>query len=142
LSIKIFYDGISFRLRGFKMARKIIEKVISEEGKNSGDLNFIITDDISILELNRQFLKHNYFTDVIAFSYNKGDLIEGEIYISIETVKRNSINYNVSLTSELKRVMIHGVLHLCGYEDSTLQQQNSMKKMEDYYLSLLEKDKI
>jgi probable rRNA maturation factor len=132
--INIFYDNVKYRLRGSRRALRNIEKVIRNEKKISGDLNFILCGDNEILELNRKYLKHNFFTDVIAFGYENGNVIRGEIYISIDTVKKNSINYKVSLKDEVLRVMIHGVLHLCGYEDKTDSERFLMKKLEDKWL--------
>jgi probable rRNA maturation factor len=138
LSIRILYDDIDFRLRGWRTVKKIIEKVISEEGKVSGDLNFIITDDKSLKEINVEFLKHNYFTDVISFDNGTGTVLAGEIYISLETVIENANNYNVSLNQEFIRVMIHGVLHLCGYNDKTAVEKSKMRAREDYWLELFD----
>jgi len=139
LSIKVFYDSCSYRLRGKGALLEIIEKVIRKEGRVSGDLNFIFTDDDTLKKINVQFLKHDYYTDVITFNYNKKKRINGEIYISIDTVKINSVNYNVSLRSEVLRVMIHGVLHLLGYNDTSEEQKREMRAMEDMWL---EKSKI
>jgi probable rRNA maturation factor len=136
LSIKIFYDEMDFRLKGWSQVKKIIEKVISEEGKNSGDLYFILTDDKTVRKINVEFLNHNYYTDVISFNNSWDDEISGEIYMSIDTIKRNAVNYNVSLKEELVRVLIHGVLHLCGYEDKNDIEKSEMTKREDHWLDV------
>jgi probable rRNA maturation factor len=135
LKINIFYDDVDFRLRSSKDVLKLVDKVIVKEKKISGDLNFVITNDRNLKEINAEFLNHDYFTDVIAFGYNKKNIVNGEIYISIETVKRNSYNYKVSLRNEIIRVMIHGTLHLCGYEDNNEKSRLLMREKEDYWLN-------
>jgi rRNA maturation RNase YbeY len=137
LNIKLFYDETDFRLKGWRKIKKLVEKVISEEGKISGDLNFILTNDSTLLEMNMRFLDHNYFTDVISFSYNEGNMINGEVYISLETVKMNAKNYKVSYISEIIRVIVHGTLHLCGYEDGTKEEKNEMRRLEDLWMERL-----
>jgi probable rRNA maturation factor len=138
LSIRVYYDDIDFRLRGWKKIRKLAEKVIWNEKKIPGDLNFILTNDSKLKKMNLQFLKHNYYTDVISFNYGDGKIIEGEVYISIDTVKRNASNYKVSYYSELVRVIIHGILHLCGYDDKNSESRNVMRKIEDLWLRAFE----
>jgi len=134
LNIRIFYDEIKYRIRGVKNVKNLIEKVIMGENKIPGDLNFIFTNDKKLRELNMKFLKHDYFTDVIAFSYSDNNIINGEIYISIDTVRINGINYKVSLNKEIIRVMIHGTLHLCGMDDKTKSERILMRKREDRWL--------
>jgi probable rRNA maturation factor len=136
LSVRILYDETNFRLRGWRKIRTLIEKVIEKEHKISGDLNFIITNDKNLKSINIEFLEHDYYTDVISFDYNYGNVINGEVYISIETVKSNSLNYNVSLKEELLRVIIHGLLHLLGYDDKTEEEKRVMREKEDQWLEI------
>ncbi len=138
MKVKIFYDGIDFRLKGWKKIRDLIVRVISEEGNFSGDLNFILADDNAILNINRQFLNHNWFTDVISFNYGEEEKF-GEVYISVDTVRTNALNYNVSYKREILRVMIHGTLHICGYEDDTERKKLKMHEREDYWLNIFDK---
>ena len=134
MSIRIYYDETNFRFRGWKKTVKLIQEVIVKEEKISGDLNFIITNDKNLREINVEFLEHDYNTDVISFNYNNGNSINGEVYVSLDRVKENSLNYNVSLKNELFRVIIHGVLHLLGYNDSSEEERSEMRKLEDYWM--------
>ncbi len=138
MSLRIFYDETDFRLKGWRKAVKILNKVIEKEGKISGDLNFIITNDERLREINIQFLEHDYYTDVITFNYNNGDIINGEVYVSLERVIENASNYKVSFDSEILRVLIHGVLHLVGYNDLVSDEKARMKEMEDHWLGKAE----
>lgn len=135
MNLKIYYDNIKFRIRDSRKILRLIEKVIRKEKKKPGDLSFIITTDKVLIGINREFLKHDYFTDVIAFSESNDNIINGEIYISIETVKNNATNYKVSLKQEVIRVMIHGTLHLCGYSDNTVKEKKRMREVEDYWIN-------
>ncbi|MCX6332882.1 MAG: rRNA maturation RNase YbeY [Bacteroidia bacterium] len=139
MKIRIFYDGVRYRLRNSQKNLKFMEKVIRKEKRIPGDLSFVITSDDKLVLINREFLDHDYFTDVIAFNNNERNIINGEIYISIEAVKRNAINYKVSLKQELQRVMIHGTLHLCGYNDKTKKQKSEMRIVEDKWLEEVRK---
>ncbi len=102
-----------------------------------GNLSVIITDDVTVRNINIEFLEHDYYTDVITFNYNSEELISGEIYISIDTVRENASNYRISLNDEMSRVIIHGVLHLTGFDDKTETDKARMRKAEDYWLGEL-----
>lgn len=134
MKIRIFYDNVNFRLKKSKKIRELIEKVIMNEKKYSDGLLFIFTNDEKIREINKEFIKHNRYTDVIAFDDSKGKNIIGEIYISIDTVKRNAYNYKISLIIEVLRIMIHGTLHLCGYEDKSERLKKKMTEIEDKWI--------
>jgi rRNA maturation RNase YbeY len=134
LKKRIFYDGVKYRLKTSKKILKLIEKVIREYKEPNGSLSFIFMSDEGLIKINSEFLKHNYFTDVIAFDYGSQDFLDSEIYISIETVKRNAINYKVSLKNEVLRVMIHGTLHICGFTDANEEERNIMRELENFWL--------
>ena len=134
MKILIFYDGISFRLRNKKNTIRLINEVIRNNGLIPGDLNFIFTSDNNLLEINREFLKHNYYTDVIAFGGTDKGVVSGEIYISIDHVRNNAYNYKVSLEREVIRVVVHGVLHLCGFIDDFEDEKEEMHRLEEIWL--------
>jgi probable rRNA maturation factor len=140
LSLKIFYDEIDYRLKGWRNITKVFNEVIRENRFIPGDLSFILITDTNIRKINQEFLKHDYFTDVITFGYNEGNILNGEIYISLETVESNSINYEVSLRNELLRVMSHGIIHLIGYDDNTEEERREMRRIENLWLKRLGED--
>ena len=137
MSIKIFYDEVNFRLKGSGKFKKFLEKVILEENRIPGDLNFIFTNDVFMVEINTKFLNHDYNTDVIAFDYSAGNKLSGEVYISIDSVKSNAVIYNVRADEEVLRVMIHGTLHLCGYRDDNEKQWEEMREIQERRLDEL-----
>ena len=134
MSLRVFYDDVKFRLKGRNRIARMIEKVIGSIGKVPGDLCFIFTTDENLLKINLEFLGHDYYTDVITFDYSENNLINGEVYISIETVKENAKRYKASFRNEIERVMIHGTLHLIGYDDDTEEKRNRMRALEDEWL--------
>lgn len=136
MKIRFFYDDVKYRLKKVKYIKDYIAKVIREERKSPGDLSFIFTDDGKIRELNREFLEQDGFTDVIAFDYGDGKIVEGEVYISVDTVKINAYNYKVSFRTELIRVILHGTLHLCGYRDKDAEDAEIMRKRENELLKM------
>ncbi|HOK25234.1 MAG TPA: rRNA maturation RNase YbeY [Bacteroidales bacterium] len=111
-----------------------MEEVIRNYNYIPGDLNYIITNNREIKELNKKFLKHNYATDVISFKYDEGNVINGEVYISIEKVKANARKYRVSVKNELERVLIHGTLHLCGFLDYNEKEREKMRSEENLWI--------
>jgi len=138
LSIKIYYDNIKYRIHKTAEIKRFLEKVITDENKKPGDLVFILTGDKSLLKINRQFLNHDYFTDVISFDYSEEVTVNGEIYISIDTIRRNAGRYKTEIEKELLRVMIHGVLHLCGYRDDSSKERRKMFRRQEMRLKEFE----
>lgn len=114
-----------------------ISNTIINEGFNEGEINYIFCDDAYLLELNIQYLDHDTLTDIISFDYTLGKQINGDIYISVERVRDNAIDFDVSFDNELSRVMIHGILHYCGYKDKTEDDEVEMRSKENYYIARL-----
>jgi rRNA maturation RNase YbeY len=114
--------------------KKLINAIIRSESKTAGEISIIITSDDYLRTVNKEFLNHDYFTDVISFNYSSNDKISGEIYISEDTVKRNSVEYNVDFDNEMLRVMIHGILHLVGYDDTTNEEKQKMRQLEEEWM--------
>jgi len=140
LRIKIFYDGIKYRIRGSRNLQIMLEKVIREENRVPGDLNYIITTDEKVVRINREFLGREYFTDVVSFNYSIDNQTSGEIYVSLDTVRRNSTKFHVTLEAELLRVMIHGLLHLVGYDDENKNDRKKMREREDHYMKKIKEE--
>ena len=120
------------------LVKSAVNEVFSGEAMTISSISVLFISDDEIIEVNKKYLDHNFTTDVITFPLSENsDPIEGEIYISIDTTRRNSVEFGVSHKSELLRVAIHGALHLSGYDDSTSILKLKMKEKEDYYLDLV-----
>lgn len=116
--------------------KSFIKDIFKNEKKKARSLNYIFCSDQYLLEINKTYLGHNYFTDIITFDLTEpgSKTIEGEIYISIDTVKDNAKRFKTTISKELYRVIFHGVLHLCGYDDKTITDKSQMTEKENYYL--------
>ena len=112
-----------------------IQKVVRNEGKQLGELSYVFCDDNFLHTINVEFLNHDTLTDVISFDYTQGDVVGGEIYISTERVADNAKDLNIAFTDELDRVIVHGLLHFCGYSDKSDLDKEKMRELEDFYLA-------
>jgi len=116
-------------------------KILADHNKTGGEINIIITNDYELNKINKKYLRRNNYTDIITFDYSTESEINGELFISIERIQENAINYRVSEKNELLRVIIHGLLHLIGYDDNEKKRIRKMKSMENYYLGTYFKNK-
>ncbi len=136
--ISFFYEDVDRKLEKPLKTKQWLKKSIVTEGYKIGRINFIFCSDAYLLEVNRQHLDHDYYTDIITFDNSDEEgLIEGDLFISIERVIENAENQGVAYINELKRVMIHGILHLLGYNDKSREEIEEMRKKEDFHLSLI-----
>jgi len=113
-----------------------ISAVILSEGKKEGEINYIFCDDDYLHNINVEYLQHDTLTDIISFDYSVGNELNGDIFISIERVRENAVDFNVSFEEELRRVLIHGVLHYCGYKDKSEEEDRLMRNKEDEKIKL------
>lgn len=126
-----------FKLEDESVISSWISKAISSESYKLEEINYVFCDDDYLHKLNVEFLSHDTLTDVISFDYSMGKLIQGDVFISVERVTDNAKDFKVSFEEELKRVIIHGVLHYCGYKDKTDADAKLMREKENHYLSQL-----
>ena len=131
-----FYSETDFKIEDTKALSHWISEIILHENHELGDLTYVFCDDAYLHKLNVQFLNHDTLTDIISFDNSLGKQIHGEIYISVERVRENAGTYQVAFLEELHRVIIHGVLHFCGYKDKTKKQQETMSCKENEALDL------
>ncbi|WP_179349423.1 rRNA maturation RNase YbeY [Winogradskyella pacifica] len=124
-----------FKLQNTEQLSEWISNTISEEDCKEGEINYIFCNDDYLHKLNVDFLDHDTLTDVISFDYSVGKELHGDIYISVERVEENASDFNVAFQDEIARVIIHGVLHYCGYKDKTEADEKEMRSKEDYYLA-------
>jgi len=130
----LFSSQTNFKVKQKLVLKKWIKFVCADFNKTVTDLNFIFMDDDQLLDINVKYLNHYYFTDVITFDYCADTFISGDIFISIDRVKDNSSKYSDSFRSEFLRVVVHGVLHLIGYDDKTDEQRKLMRQLENKYI--------
>ncbi len=126
-----FNYELDFILENESVYTDWISKVIISENKSEGEINYIFCDDEYLIGLNRQYLDHDTLTDIISFDYSEGNILHGDIFISVERVCENASDFNVSFDEELKRVMAHGVLHYCGYKDKSEEDGKLMRQKEE-----------
>ena len=132
-----FNYELDFRLSNEQVMSNWISSVISSESFAEGDINYIFCSDDYLHQLNIKFLNHDTLTDIISFDYKVGKELHGDVFISIDRVKDNAEKFDVHFQNELSRVMIHGILHFCGYDDKTDEDKRNMRQKENYYLKLL-----
>ena len=135
----ITYQTIDIRMPAIarREVTRWVRAVAATYGKTVGDVAYIFCDDEKILEVNRQYLQHDYYTDIITFDYTEGDTISGDLFISLDTVRTNAEQFDKPYEEELHRVIIHGILHLCGINDKGPGEREIMEAAEDKALALL-----
>ena len=135
-AVFLYKEGVNLRLPNVRMLEKWIRHVVKVEGRQLDTLTFIYCSDDYLRNINLKYLKINNITDVIAFGYDESTLISGDVFISVDRVRENASYYGASFHHELKRVMVHGLLHLLGYRDKEKADKVQMTEREDLYLSL------
>ena len=131
-----FQNTSKFKVKDLRKKKLWLNSISNNEGKKIESLSFLFVDDEEMLKYNKKYLQHESYTDIITFDYCEKNRVNGDLFISIDRVKDNAKSFNSSIENELHRVMIHGILHLCGYKDKTPEDQNVMSAKEDFYLNL------
>lgn len=126
-----------YNLKSRTLIKKWLKQIIENKGYKLGTLSYILCDDDYLLEINKQYLQHEFYTDIITFDYVENGVINGDIFISVDRVKENAASFGVSEREELMRVFAHGVLHLSGLKDATSEEASQMRKAENESLELL-----
>lgn len=132
----IDFDFIDIEIPGFNSEFFILSlnDLIINEKKQLGEISIVFCNDVYLLEVNKQYLNHDYYTDIITFDYSESDIISGDLFISYDRVLDNALSFEVESSNELSRVIFHGVLHLCGYKDKSDIDKKEMRFREDFYL--------
>ena len=133
--VSYFTEDISFPFKDKRLTSRWLKFVAQSESKRLGDIAVIFCSDNYILDVNIKYLQHDYFTDIITFDYCEGDKLSGDLFISIDSVRENASFYGVEFADELSRVIVHGLLHLVGYDDHSEEDIAVMRAKENYYLS-------
>lgn len=135
--IIFFNEDINFKFQGKNVIKAWLKKVADKEGFKVKNLNYIFCSDEYLHKINVEYLEHDTYTDIITFDNSEeDDVIEGDIFVSIERVKENSQTLNTVFDDELKRVIVHGLLHLCGYDDHSIEDKAEMRRLESEYISI------
>lgn len=134
--VSYFIQDIDFVFKHKRLNNSWLKLVAESEIKKLGNINIIFCSDNYILDVNVKYLGHDYFTDIITFDYCEKDILSGDLFISIDTVRDNAEFYKTEFNDELNRVIVHGLLHLIGYDDHTPEEQKIMREKENYYLEL------
>ena len=134
--VSFFTEDVRFPFRQKRFTSKWLKFVAQHEGRKLGDISVIFCSDPYILDVNKKYLQHDYYTDIITFDYCEGKTLSGDLFISIDSVRENAHEYGAEFDDELHRVMVHGLLHLIGYDDHTPEEEKTIHEKEDYYLKL------
>jgi len=137
VAINFFSNNITFKLKKVRITKAWLKNVITYYNKKVGEINYIFTNEKEILDINTKFLNHSYLTDIITFPYTSNNIISADIYICIEVVKSNAADFQQEFSEELNRVMVHGVLHMVGFNDHTEKEQYDMRVAENFWLNNL-----
>jgi len=129
-----FHYETDFILLSEDNSAKWIKSVIEQEEKKQGELNYVFCNDEYLLKINQEYLEHDTYTDIISFDYSVGNELHGDIFISVERVRENAKDFNVDFEEEMARVLVHGILHYCGYKDKSEEDKLVMRKKENLYL--------
>lgn len=137
MSVNYYIEDVSLPKIKKRKFSSWIKETIALEGRTLGVISFIFCSDDYLLNVNKQYLNHDFYTDIITFDYVENNVISGDIFISFDRVKENAIEFKTGFENELSRIIIHGVLHLLGYKDKAKKDKQLMTKKEDFYLNVL-----
>ena len=136
--ISYYFQNTDFKFRDRRKTNEWLKLAAESEIRRIGNISIIFCSDNYVLDINQKYLQHDYFTDIITFDYCEGDRLSGDLFISVDSVRENSVEFGTEFKDELNRVIIHGLLHLVGYDDHTEKDIKLMRSKENYYLSLRE----